>query len=653
MSRSMPAVLPLVAAIASVMSGAALAKSSEPTETMVVTAAGYEQLQADAPASISVISRSDLEKRYYRDVTDALRDVSGVVITGGGDTTDISLRGMGSKYTLILVDGKRQSSRETRPNSDGPGIEQGWLPPLQAIERIEVIRGPMSTLYGSDAIGGVINVITRKVSQEWAGNVQIDTVIQEDSHSGDQRSANFFLNGPLVNDKLGLQLYGQTTQRDEDNIAQGFEDKSLNSVTGRLNYQVNESNLIQFEAGVSEQDRRGNVGLSVPTTGCRGECEDSLNEYRRTHYALTHQGNWDALSTDAYVQHEISTNKSRQMEIANTTAKASMFMPLGSHLLTLGAEVSHASLDDESSNKAKNSSRTHISNTQMAAFIEDEWGLTETFSLTLGGRLDHDENYGDHISPRVYGVWHFAEDWTLKGGVSTGFRSPQLREITADWAQVSRGGNIYGNPDLEPEKSVNKEIGLLYSNLDGLTAGLTLFHNDFDDKITRVVCPDTVCTSGPNQWGSDPTYRVNVDEAITRGVEASLMAPLTDTLTMNASYTYTDSEQKTGKYKGQPLNQLPEHLANAGLDWLMNDTTSSWLKVTYRGEESQPVTTPSSSTFVAPSSTFVDAGLTYQLTENTRVKAAIYNLLDESITYEEYQYVEDGRRYWLGMDVAF
>ncbi|MFZ6044403.1 TonB-dependent receptor plug domain-containing protein, partial [Vibrio natriegens] len=86
----------------------------------------------------SVISRDELEKRYYRDVTDALRDVPGVVITGGGDTTDISLRGMSSKYTLILVDGKRQSSRETRPNSDGPGIEQGWLPPLQAIERIEV-----------------------------------------------------------------------------------------------------------------------------------------------------------------------------------------------------------------------------------------------------------------------------------------------------------------------------------------------------------------------------------------------------------------------------------------------------------------------------------------------------------------------------------
>ncbi len=91
----------------------------------------------------------------------------------------------------MLVDGKRTTSRETRPNSDGPGIEQGWLPPLQAIERIEVIRGPMSTLYGSDAIGGVINIITRRDQHEWHGNVQLSTLLQEKRASGDEQSAKF------------------------------------------------------------------------------------------------------------------------------------------------------------------------------------------------------------------------------------------------------------------------------------------------------------------------------------------------------------------------------------------------------------------------------------------------------------------------------
>ncbi|MCV5216037.1 TonB-dependent receptor, partial [Escherichia coli] len=86
------------------------------------------------------------------------------------------------------------------------------------------------------------------------------------------------------------------------------------------------------------------------------------------------------------------------------------------------------------SNKA--SSKTETSNTQWAVFIEDEWRIADPFSVTLGGRLDHDENYGAHFSPRVYGVWRVDPSWTVKGGVATGFRSPQLREITPGWAQV-------------------------------------------------------------------------------------------------------------------------------------------------------------------------------------------------------------------------
>ncbi|KAG1304952.1 hypothetical protein G6F62_015654 [Rhizopus arrhizus] len=90
-------------------------------ETVVVTASGFEQQIKDAPASISVITREDLDKKFYRDVNDALLEVPGVIITGGGDRQDISLRGMGPQYTLILIDGKRQSSRETRTNSDSAG----------------------------------------------------------------------------------------------------------------------------------------------------------------------------------------------------------------------------------------------------------------------------------------------------------------------------------------------------------------------------------------------------------------------------------------------------------------------------------------------------------------------------------------------------
>ena len=600
-----------------------------------------------------MISREELERGHFQNVTDALRDVPGVVVTGGGrgdNGNDISIRGMPSQYTLILVDGRPQNSRESRPNGSA-GFEQDWLLPLQAIERIEVVRGPMSTLYGSDAIGGVINVITRKVADTWHGNIQLDTVLQEDSASGDSRQANFYLSGPLVADRLGLQLYGRTSERDEDDIENGYEEKSLQSLTARLSLAASDNHDFTAEAGITEQDRRSLVGRSAPAEGCRGGCTDSIGEYTNSHVALTHSGRFDWGTSETFVQRERSENQSRDIEITNTTAKTSAVIPLGMHMLTVGASWEEESLEDGTTNQI--SDRTAVENSQWALFMEDEWMLTNAWALTGGLRLDDDDNYGSHLSPRLYSVWNMTPEWTLKGGVSTGYRSPNLREITPDWGQVSRGGNVYGNPDLEPETSLNKEIALLYGNDAGLNGSLTLFHNDFEDKITRIACPTDICNAGPNQFGSDPTYRVNIDDAVTQGVEASLGTPLTDTLALTASYTFTDSEQKSGEYAGEPLTQLPRHQVSATLDWDVNARLSQWTKVSYRGEESQPTTGPSQSAIVAPSYTFVDAGIGYQLNDSATVNAGIYNLFDERITYDEYGYVDDGRRVWLGLNVAF
>ena len=643
----------LASAISSLACGAVAAQETPQLNDIVVTASGFEQQISSAPASISVISREELERGHYQNVTDALRDVPGVVVTGGGagdNGNDISIRGMPSQYTLILVDGRPQNSRESRPNGSA-GFEQDWLLPLQAIERIEVVRGPMSTLYGSDAIGGVINVITRKVADTWHGNIQLDTVLQEDSASGDSRQANFYLSGPLVADRLGLQLYGRTSERDEDDIENGYEEKSLQSLTARLSLAASDNHDFTAEAGITEQDRRSLVGRSAPAEGCRGGCTDSIGEYTNSHVALTHSGRFEWGTSETFVQRERSENQSRDIEITNTTAKTSAVIPLGMHMLTVGASWEEESLEDGTTNQI--SDRTAVENSQWALFMEDEWMLTDAWALTGGLRLDDDDNYGSHLSPRLYSVWNMTPEWTLKGGVSTGYRSPNLREITPDWGQISRGGNVYGNPDLEPETSLNKEIALLYGNDAGLSGSLTLFHNDFEDKITRIACPINICNAGPNQFGSDPTYRVNIDDAVTQGVEASLSAPLSDTLALTASYTFTDSEQKSGEYAGEPLTQLPRHQVSATLDWDVNARLSQWTKVSYRGEESQPTTGPSQSSIVAPSYTFVDAGIGYQLNDSTTVNAGIYNLFDERITYDEYGYVDDGRRVWLGLNVAF
>lgn len=641
--------------------GAAWAQGAAATQTMetvVVTATGYEQQIQDAPASISVITRQDLEKKFYRDVTDALLEVPGVVITGGGDRQDISLRGMGAKYTLILIDGKRQNSRETRTNSDSAGVESGWTPPISAIERIEVVRGPMSSLYGSDAMGGVVNIITRKVPQAWGGEIRMDTTIQESSKSGDIYQGNFYLAGPIKNDLLGLQIYGQASQRDEDDIYDGFRQRDANTVTAKLALTPNRNHDIIVEATSSRQKGEETLGKTVeplaPGVACSGaNCPaSSETDYRSNKWALSHTGRWGWGVSDSYVQQEEFDNRSRQMKIKNLDLQSTWTLPLGSHMLTVGGAFLEQRLNDQTGNQLAGGPNK-VERYQWALFAEDEWRLTESFALTGGLRMDKDENFGDHFSPRLYGVWHMAERWTLKGGVSTGFRAPDLRQTVAGWGQVSRGGNMYGNPDLTPEKSITEELGLIYDDGQGFNAGLTLFNNDFKDKITRVPCPISQCAEGPNQFGSDPTTYMNVDEAISRGVEASMRLPINRAWSLTASYTYTKSEQKSGQYKGQPLNQLPKHLFTTTVNWQASDALEAWARLNFRGRESQPITGPSSTSVVAPSYTFFDLGGSYQATKNVSVYAGIYNLFDKTVGYDDYGYVEDGRRYWLGVGVKF
>ncbi|QJW54618.1 Colicin I receptor [Serratia plymuthica] len=292
-----------------------------------------------------------------------------------------------------------------------------------------------------------------------------------------------------------------------------------------------------------------------------------------------------------------------------------------------------------------------------ALFAEDEWALTNDFSLTSGIRMDQDQNYGNHWTPRMYGVWHLTEQWTLKGGVSAGYRSPDLRQSSASWGQVTGGGVrkgiIVGNPDLQPEKSLSEEIGLMWDNQQNLNAGVTVFNTDFKDKITEVRrCEDTPdCTIGGDLYDfiSD---RTNVDKANMRGVEATFGWQISKDWKWNTNYTFTSSEQKSGEFQGKALNQMPKHMLNTVLDWQATHDVSLWSRVNFRSKTSEYLSRTSMAKST-PSYTFVDAGLSYQANKDLTVTGGIYNILDKTVDYDNYNTTLDGRRYTVGMTYNF
>jgi len=634
-------------------------------DTVVVTATGFEQKIQNAPASISVISKQQIEDKAYRDVTDALKDVPGVVVTGGGSSSDISIRGMSSQYTLFLVNGKRISTRSTRPNSDNSGIEQGWLPPLESIERIEVIRGPMSSLYGSDAMGGVINVITKKVSntKAWTGSLHGDATFQENNDSGDLFQTNAYASGPLIDGLLGAKVTGLLSRRAEDKIENGYNEQKMRNGGITLNFTPDEKNDIDLDFARELQDRNSTPGMSKAAENCRGNVctpnTKSETRYEHTTWALTHSGYYDDFNSTSYIQQEETNNPDRDMRSYNTTFNNQNQIFLGDHTLTLGGQYRYEKLRDEGNQLAAADGLSKLTRWSWALFAEDEWAMTESFTLTGGLRMDKDENYGTNWTPRGYGVWHLADQWTLKGGVSAGYRAPDLRQSSANWGQVTGGGRlegiIVGNPDLKPEKSLSEEIALLWDNNDNLNAGVTLFNTDFKDKITEVRrCnsrTDPACTIG-NQTYDFVSDRVNVDKANMRGVESTFGWKITRDVNWTANYTYTESEQKSGQFSGKPLNKMPKHMFNTTLDWQATEDVGLWSRLNFRGKTSEYLSRTSMSQGT-PSYTQIDVGLRYNANKNLLVSAGVYNVLDKQIDYDTYDTVLDGRRYTVGMTYSF
>jgi outer membrane receptor for ferrienterochelin and colicins len=617
---------------------------------VVVTASGFEQMIGDAPATITVIPREELEGKAYRNITDALQDVPGVSVEGGAggkiESTQVTIRGMGEQYVLFLVDGKPLGqSSEAYYNGFGGGAQVNWLPPMSAIERIEVIRGPMSSLYGSSALGGVINVITRKVTDRWIGNLTLDATVQQDSESGNAYQGRYYLSGPLVRDRLGLTLYGSRYQRQEDEFESGYAGQRILSNNARLDWVLNGSHGLQFEGGVTTTDNRRSEKTGGPM--------DMDN--KRIVYGLTHDWKWGARnSTKTYVLSEDVTIANGDYESAYTSTlfNTRTVLPLDAHMVTVGAEYKAEDTDHDAS-RFPGSRALSLSRWQAALFAEDEYYLTDDFAITGGIRFDKNEHYGSHVTPRLYGVYHLNENLALKGGVSGGYKTPSLKQADDNIVEQAGRGRSWdmGNNDLQPESSTNYEVGFAWTSPAQVNLGLMAYHTRFKDKIGKEYVCNTpsgdlpACTYNGETRYSIQQY-TNLDSATLQGVEASFGMPL-GPVRLTTNYTFSDSEVTSGQERGKPLNNTPRHMFNIGLDWKANDRLGVWGKLRYKSD------TIDGGEDRVPSYTLVDVGATYRFNRRLDGFVGIYNVFDRQVDSELFGKTLDGRRYYAGLSLGF
>lgn len=782
----------LSAAIAAAVFGpfSALAEESSPAslDKLVVTAAGFEQKLTDAPASISVITQEELAQRPYMTLLDAVRDLEGVDVGETRDKTGqgtISMRGMGSDYTLILVNGKRQNNHgDIYPNNFG-GNQFNHIPPLDAIERIEVIRGPASTLYGADAMGGVINIITKRTLDRWHGSVSVGRTFETDDDFGDDTTVDFFATGPLVRGKLNLSARGSWYNRDASNpvydtvtdpagevrtrsLGFGGGGKTVDNTNkaGGISLEwmptATQTVTLDFDTSIQEYDNDIKIndtgGLEYPvgtvdninsvwrTANVNGVTRvapqvgySPTQEFTRDAWSLTHEGRWsfgNSFTSLSYVATnndgrtlpftvaerallqqmwdgtgtfnglDLSTmtvderrdlaeatflpRPKRTLESAQYTLDAKLDIPFelaGAHTVVVGGQVIRGELTDGVFGMESGQPGGVQDHNMYSVFVEDTWYVLDPLAITAGVRYDDHEVFGNHVSPRLYGVYTVNPRWTVKGGVATGFKTPKTTQLYN--GIIGFGGQgvlpLYGNPNLQPETSVSNELAVYWQHPDGHNFNATLFRNTFEDKLSSENCGTGLALACPSgEFGDELGYvngsvPINIDEVVIEGAEVAGRWQITDSFGFRANYTYTDSEQKSGPQQGRPLGNSARHMANATLDWYATDKVNFFLTAEARSKRYRSLHVITNEELYYKDYVVYHLGASYQATGWLTINARVNNLLDrdfttyrtefrdlnlgggdgdyldanETLFFDDYNNKDKARSYWVSANVRF
>ena len=636
------AILPL--ALISAFSHAAEEKAVEQAEVDTVYVTAEKQLQQSL--GVSRISKDDIDKRpAANDISEFVRTMPGVNLTGNtatgqrGNKRQIDLRGMGPENTLILIDGKpvnsRQSERISMRGERNTRGDSNWVP-VEEIESITVLRGPAATRYGSGAMGGVVNIVTKKVSKEFKGQVNLYANQPQDSKEGATRRIGFNLSGPIIQDTLGFRIYGNLNKTDADaadinaghgnDSAAGVEGVRNKDIAGRLQWKISPAQTLILDSSYSRQGNiyNGDTQNSNPRSALVNSLADSKAETARLYrsaYSLTHDGAWEWGDTKNVISYERTINShlpeglaggpegsytgldfvQSRLKNLRFSSEANIPFKLGvDNVLTVGAEFTDSKLDDPASNtqgfkdQGKTDAFNGISATRggkasqrnWAAYVEDNISLTDKTHLIPAIRFDHNSDSGSNWSPALNFSHQIGENWLVKGGVARAYKAPNLYQTNPDFILYTRGQGCplnapnsvrcyyMGNGNLKPETSINKEIGLEF-NKNGWQASATYFHNAYRNKI--VIGDQLIATSNIGNW---LLQWENTPKATISGIEGNLVIPLHDTLKWSNNFTYM---HKSEDYQGNPLSLVPKHTINSTLSWTPNERFDANLTFTHYG----------------------------------------------------------------------
>ncbi|OPL10686.1 MAG: hypothetical protein AVO38_13565 [delta proteobacterium ML8_D] len=595
-------------------------KAKDKAEEIVVTATRIETASREVGSSITVITSQQIEERQNTTVLEVLRTVPAldVIRSGGpGGQTSVFIRGAQSEHTLVLIDGVEMND----PITPGRSYDFANLT-TDNIERIEVIRGPQSTLYGSDAIGGVINIITKRGKGRLQGFMSAEggsfnTWREKGGFSGGNQWTNYSF-GIHHWDTDGISA---ANEKDHNHERDNYENTSISARLGVTPTENFDADLIlRYINANADIDNSGGMGGDDPNNKA-----DLKQLFLRTQARLfLFNELWEQklgfsltdldrdYSNDIDWDHPLDLDRSSyEGEIYKFDWQHNLYLHK-TNTMTFGIEneeekgesqyYSESAWGPYADSFQEKTART------TGYYLQDQIKLWDSWFTTLGLRIDDHSRFGTETTYRITSAYLIHRTGTrLKGSFGTGFKAPTLYHLYSQ----------YGEKNLDPEESIGWDIGIEQSIFhDKLSLGLTYFNNDFDDLI---------------DFESGTSRYINVAEAQTQGIEIFASLRPIDDLTFLASYTYTDTEDKE---TGKDLLRRAQNKFALNVNYQFMDQGNVNLNLVYAGKRDDndysnwPATRVELDNYV-----LIDLAASYDITGNIQIFGRVENLLDED--YEE------------------
>lgn len=514
-------------------------------DPVVVTATRTEESIKDVPASTEVVTQKDFKRVGAYSVRSALKLATNLDLAEAGMTGNaVRIRGMDSAQTLILVNGQRMAGEDAGETANVYELDRFNL---SDVDRIEIVRGASSALYGSDAMGGVINIITKKPADAGmtvgaaVGTRENNNYYHYDLGQQGKFNGSFDANFSKIR-KYSLTgdgntaLYGPRQNFNFDGEYTLSEGRSINANLGYMKEKLRGNYADNPGYGYKNRYQLFNNERKSAGVAYQAKTGDS-DFFIRAYYNQLNKDN-DTSNNGKFSNFDRAIYKTYVVEAQDTTRLSD------EHRLTFGGDYRKLQYEGtrvKGSNShdvtvggiTKNMSTTEM--TFYSAFVQDEWTPSEKWLIVPAIRYDHSDKYGSFTAPKVGVTYKFNDHFRFKTNYGKGFRAPSLSQLYMDAMPMGPMYHILGNPDLKPEKSVDWDAGV-EGEFGNAFGSITYFHN----KVTDLIGSYTL--SGSFQNPPLVSTYINVNKATLEGIEAELGYHLTNRWTLKGTWNYLDAK---------------------------------------------------------------------------------------------------------------